>query len=102
MAHDDKTAEEQQDADALAVLATGHGRRLLRGILRTCHIFELSIGGGEASLYSEGERNVGLELKRVIERADPYGYVKLLTEEIDERQSDPGRRQDRRSEDDEH
>jgi hypothetical protein len=58
-------------------LAHGPTRKVLRSILDACGVYEPETPADR--------RAVGLELIRAISEVDPHGYVRLMTEAVNEK-----------------
>lgn len=72
-----------------AMLSTTAGREFLAYVLfDLCGLVKSTIlGAGHTAMFSEfrsGQRDVGLNLHKMLLRADKSGYVVLLTEHVDQ------------------
>ena len=81
----EKTPEEQL-LDTFRV-ALGHEptRKLLRWVLDQTGMFGTAYtGDSAATFYREGRRDVGLEIVAMVNQIDPYEFVRLMKEGVDD------------------
>ena len=78
---EEKTRQLQMQNDYQKVfLRTAAGRRVLKDLLATTGVFDVSFAGDErATCYKEGRRSIGLELLTALDK-NTYAGLKTLEE----------------------
>ena len=63
-----------------AVMSTHQGREVIWYILDLCPIYSSAFTGNSQTFYLEGQRDIGLDILKLLEDADPTLYPKLILE----------------------
>ena len=86
-------------AAVTSLMAAPEGRAFLRWLLALCRCFEAELPGAasgplaERLIFAEGAREVGMQVLRLLEAADPAHFPKLLlTREDDDERDGSGDR----------
>lgn len=66
----------QLASDMSAVLETGQGRRVMRWLLDRSGVFM----SNQSTEFDPGRREMGLELIKAMDAADPFAFVRLMQE----------------------
>lgn len=99
MGQDKNRSDEVLDLQHL--MGSMQGRRFLGRILGYCGILEPSFNTDDKQMaMREGQRDVGLWLKRELEDLDDEAFIRVLREQIDDRRNKRSRRDNRRSDSD--
>src|SRR6266699_1556731 len=76
-----RLAERQRHEVIQGIMSIAPGREWMLERLESCHVFASSYSGNALSMaFSEGERNVGLQLLTDIMAACPGRYVEMMQE----------------------
>ncbi len=79
-----KSNEEKEQLVLLAntreVLKTAQGKDVIWAILGMCDIYGYHFTGDNRTYHNEGKREVGLEVLRLLQDADPTAYARLILE----------------------
>jgi len=76
-----RLAERQRHEVIQGIMSIAPGREWMLERLESCHVFASSYSGNALSMaFSEGERNVGLQLLNDIMSACPGRYVEMMQE----------------------
>jgi hypothetical protein len=87
-----RSREREEGSAVQALLSSREGRDWMYALLEQCHTFTSSFSSDPLQMaFSEGERNVGLQLMAVIMRACPHRYNEMMQEASDARSSSPSR-----------
>lgn len=82
----------RQADDMAFVMGDPRGRRFLWELLGTCGVYRLSYEhSGSATMFKEGERNIGLALLNRMIEVDPDLYLKAQAEAIELQRRDAER-----------
>lgn len=80
--------EREEGSAVQALLSSREGRDWMHSLLEQCHVFTTSFSSDPLQMaFSEGERNIGLQLIAVIMRACPHRYNEMMQEASDVRSS---------------
>lgn len=71
---------ERDEADFIWLMNQKEGRRFVWRLLKICHLYESSFTGTSATIFREGERNVGLQVVADITRLCPNLYAPMVNE----------------------
>lgn len=82
-----RSRQQKESADVVAVMSTAEGRRFVKRILDAAGVYQTSFVRGEsdATAFNEGRRNVGLLILAAIDSADPQSYDLMMQESRKER-----------------
>jgi hypothetical protein len=75
---------DRDDADLVWLMSQREGRRFIWRLMQSCHLYESSFTGTNATFFREGERNVGLQILADIVRLCPELHARMLIETREE------------------
>jgi hypothetical protein len=74
----------REDGDLVWLMNQREGRRFLWRLLQSCHLYETSFTGTNATFFREGERNVGLQVLLDVIRLCPELHARMMAESKEE------------------
>lgn len=84
MDHIARTPQEQMLDTFRVALSNEPTRKLLRWVLDQTGMFDTTFTGDSATFYREGRRDIGLEIVAMLNQIDPYEFVRLMKEGVDD------------------
>ena len=77
-------AEEERHGFILNIMSNQAGRNYICDLLLRCHVFSSSFSSDAfATAFSEGERNIGLQILADVTRFAPDQYIQMMRERND-------------------
>lgn len=93
-----RVAEAERQGVVLNLMSSPAGRSYIHDHLTRCHVFSSSFSASSLGMaFSEGERNIGLQILNDVMQFAPDQYVQMMREANDRRIADDNRQSGGRS-----
>jgi hypothetical protein len=90
---DRELSDHEEGIAVTTLMSSSAGRRFIYDLLDACHIYSTSYSDNASRMaFQEGERNIGLRLVAVIQRACPQRYNEMLIEANERLSKQPTRK----------